>query len=64
MDEILLNETQKISATDHEVPEFLDSDYDAKYLCQVDRISLEDTREKTDWSKRAFEYKNKNSYGI
>ena len=64
MDEILLNETQKISATNHEAPEFLDSDYDAKDLCQVDRISLEETREKTDWRKRAFEYKKKNSYGI
>ena len=64
MDEILLNETQKVSAKNHEVTNFLDSDYDAKYLYQVDKMSLEDTKDKLDLRKRAFEYVKKNSYGI
>ena len=53
MDEILL--TQKVSAKNHEAPEFLDSDYDAKNLYQVDKMSLEETKEKLDWRKRVFE---------
>ena len=61
MYEILL--TQKVSAENHEAPEFLESDYDANYLYQVDHMSLEETKEKLDWCKRAFEYENKNSYG-
>ena len=63
MDYILLNETQKLRA-EREEPEFLDSDYDAKNLYQVDKISLEDTKKKLDWRKRAFEYEQNNSYGI
>ena len=55
MDYILLNETQKLRAA-REEPEFLDSDYDAKNLYQVDKISLEDTKKKLGWRKRAFEY--------
>ena len=62
MDEILL--TQKVSATNNEAPEFMDSDYDANNLYQVDKTSLEETKEKLDWRKRAFEYKKKKSYGI
>ena len=27
-------------------------------------MSLEETKEKLDWRKRAFEYEKKNSYGI
>ena len=38
--EILLNETQKLSAV-KEVPEFLDSDYDENNLYQVEKMSLE-----------------------
>ena len=64
MDEILLNKTQKVSATNHEAPEFMDSGYNANNVYQVDKISLEDTKEKLDWCKCAFEYENKNSYGI
>ena len=45
MEHILLNETQKLRAA-REEPEFLDSDYDAKNLYQVDKISLEDTKKK------------------
>ena len=33
VDEILL--TQKVNATNHEAPEFMDSDYDANYLYKV-----------------------------
>ena len=62
MDEILL--TQKVSDTNHEAPEFLDSDYDANYLYQVDNMSLEENKEKLDRRKRAFEYGIKNLYGI
>ena len=40
VDEILLNETQKLSAA-REVPEFLDSDCDENDLYQVDKMSLE-----------------------
>ena len=64
MDNIILNETQKLSAINHEAPEFLDSDYGANALYQVDKMILEDTKEKLDWIKRAFEYENKNAYGI
>ena len=39
MDEILHNETQKVS-------DFLDSDYDENYLYQVERVGLEETKEK------------------
>ena len=38
--EILLNETQKLSAV-RKAPEFLDSDYDENNLYQVEEISLE-----------------------
>ena len=38
MDKILL--TQKVSAKNHEEPEFMDSDYDAKDLYGVDNMSL------------------------
>ena len=64
MDESLLNGTQKLSATDHEASKFLDFDYNANGLYQVDKMSLEETKEILDWSKHAFEYEKKNSYGI
>ena len=63
VDEILPNETQKISAINHETPKFLDSGYDANELYQDNKMSLEETKEKIDWRKRAFEYEEKNSYG-
>ena len=62
MDEIIL--TQKVCATNHEEPEFLDSDKDANDLYGFGKMSLEETKENLDWRKRAFEYKKKNSYGI
>ena len=62
MDEILL--TKKVSSTNHEAIEFLDSGYDANDLYKVYRMSLEETKEKLYWRKRSFEYKKKNVYGI
>ena len=51
MDEILL--TQKLSATNHEAPELLDSYYDANDLYKVEKISLEETKKNlTDVSVR------------
>ena len=55
MDEILL--TQEVIATNHEAPEFMDSDYDANDLYEVEKTSLEETKEKLDWHKRALEDK-------
>ena len=43
--EILLTENQKLSAA-REAPEFLDSDYDENDVYQVDKMSLEETKEK------------------
>ena len=53
VDEILINETQKLSA-EREAQEFLDSDYDDNNLYQVYKMSLEETKQKLDWCKRGF----------
>ena len=45
MDEILLNKTQTVSAV-REAPEFFDSDCNEKDLYKVEKMSLEETREK------------------
>ena len=45
VDEILLNETQKVSAA-RETPEFLDSGFNEKNIHQVEKISLEENKEK------------------
>ena len=42
----------------------MDSDYYANDLYGVDKMSLEETKEKLDWRKRAFQYENKHLYGI
>ena len=63
MDEIILNETQKGSAA-RKSPEFLDSDCDENDLYQVEKMILEDTIEKLEWHKHAFECKQNKSYGI
>ena len=63
VDEILLNETQKLSTT-KEAPEVLDPDCAENDLYQVDKMSLEETKEKHELHKRAFECELKNSYGI
>ena len=63
MDEILLNETQKVSAA-RESPTFLDSDCDENDLYQVEKMILEETKDKLELRKLAFEFEQKNSYGI
>ena len=45
MEEILLQETQKVSAV-REAPELLETYYDEKDIYEVERMSLEDTNEK------------------
>ena len=45
MDEIPLNESKNVSAVNDEEPEFLESNYDANNMYQVERMSLEDTKE-------------------
>ena len=45
-DEIL--PTQKVSATNHESPKLLDYDHDANNLYEVEKTSLEETKEKLD----------------
>ena len=52
--EILLNELKKLSAA-KEAPELLDSDYDNNDLYHIDKMSLEETKEKLEWRKHAFE---------
>ena len=42
MYEIIL--TQKVSAINHEAPEFMDSDCDANNFYQVDKMILEETK--------------------
>ena len=56
MDEILLNGTKKVSAGNHEATEFWENDYDENDLYQVENISLNETKEKLEWRKHAFEY--------
>ena len=63
MDEILLHEIQKLSVA-KEAPELLEYDYDENELYQVENMSLEETKEKIEWLKYAFEFKQKNTYGI
>ena len=63
VDEILLNETWKVSAA-KEAPEFWDSDYDYTDLYEVESMSLEDTKEKVQWRKCAYYCKHKRSYWI
>ena len=45
MEEILLQETQKVSAV-REATELLETYYDEKDIYEVERMSLEDTNEK------------------
>ena len=46
VDEILLNETEKVSA-ESKAPECLDSDYDENNIYRVEKMSLEETKRKT-----------------
>ena len=56
MDEILLHENKKV-ITAKEAPENIQSDFDENNLYQIENMSLEDTKEKLEWRKRALEYK-------
>ena len=64
MDEILLSETPKVSATNNEATEFLDSDYDAKNLYHVDKVSLEDTKQNLAEVSVRFNTKRKIHMGL
>ena len=63
VDRIILNETQKLSSA-REAQGFLEPDYDADDLYKVKRMSLEETKERLEWRKCAFECELENSYGI
>ena len=41
VDDILLNETKKISAVNHEAPDVLENDYDENDVYQVENTSLD-----------------------
>ena len=63
MYEILLHKNKKLSA-EKEAPEHIESNFYENKLYQTDNISLEDTKEKFQWRKRAFERKLKSKYGV
>ena len=44
VDDILLNETKKVSAVNHEAPESLENDYYENDLYQVENMSLDETK--------------------
>ena len=46
MDELHVVESKNLSSVNHEAPEFLESDYDANNLYQVENMSLDETKEK------------------
>ena len=46
VDELHMVESKKVSAINHEAPEFLESDYYANSLYQVENKSLDETKEK------------------
>ena len=60
MDEILL--TQQLSATNHEAPELLDSDYDTNNLYQVNKMSLDGSKEKLTDLSMSFNPKRRKNY--
>ena len=45
-DELCMFESKKVSAVNHESPEFLEMDYDEDGLYQVENTSLNYTKEK------------------
>ena len=63
MNEILLHENEKVNAT-KEAHENVESDFDDNEICQIGNMSLEDTKEKLELHKCAFECKLENTYGI
>ena len=63
MDGILLQENNKVSA-EEEAHKNIESELDENYLYQIDNMSLNDKKEKTEWCNRAFEFKLENTYEI
>ena len=63
MDGIILQENQKVSA-EEESHGNIESGFDQSEIYQVNNMSLEDTKEKLEWRKRAFKHELKNTYGI
>ena len=62
VDEIILN-GKKVSAVS-EAPEFFDSIFYENNLYQVEKIILEDTKDKPGWRKHSFEFKKKIDMGL
>ena len=46
VDKFLLNEPKKVSAVNHEAPQFWESDYSENDLYQVENVILHETKEK------------------
>ena len=44
VDDILLNEPKKVSAVNHEAPDFLENDYDENDLYQVENVSHDENK--------------------
>ena len=53
-----MTESKKVSAVNHEEPEFLEIDNDENDLYQVENMSLDKTKGKIERRKRALEYKS------
>ena len=58
VDELHMVKSQKVSAVNHDAPEFLESAYDANDLYQVENMSLVETKAKIELRKPALEYEN------
>ena len=63
MDEILLQENQKVSS-EKGAYENIESEIDDSKIYQIYNMSLDDTKEKLERSRRAFECELKNIYDI
>ena len=63
VNDILLNETQQVSDV-REAPDVLNSDCDENDLYQVKKMRLENTREKLELRKCAFEWEQKIHMGL
>ena len=62
-DEILLHENQKVSAQ-KEAPEHINLNFDENGIYQIDNTSIEETKEKLERHKGAFECELKSTYVI
>ena len=55
---------QKILCAGKEAPEYLEADYDENWIYWIDNMSLDETKIRLKWRKRAFLCKQKITYGI